>query len=165
MSDDLKLSDGDYLRAQIDETFAMVPQVKAHHDRMRAIAAKLDAAPQQAPGVIEADAIENLIGSAEAVCDRIITQGGIFEGVDFHAFKLAVVRARTSLATAPDHYGVSEADARDAALVQAREALDHYLHGGTTYRIPAEKAIVAIDAALAAQKGAEAQQTREAKSS
>lgn len=46
------LSDSEYVLALIDETFASVPQVKAHHDRMRKIAAALATQPPAAPAQV-----------------------------------------------------------------------------------------------------------------
>ena len=48
-----EMTDSEYLLALLDETFINVPQVRAHHQRMREIAAKLAAlnAPPEAPAV------------------------------------------------------------------------------------------------------------------
>lgn len=53
------MTDSEYVLSLIDETFASVPEVKAHHERMRSIAAKLallDAAmPSPLNGLTEAE--------------------------------------------------------------------------------------------------------------
>jgi hypothetical protein len=50
------LSDSEYLLALLDDTFASVPQVKAHHERMRAIAARVALSPAQAEPLGQAGA-------------------------------------------------------------------------------------------------------------
>lgn len=51
------MTDSEYLLAMIDETFANVPEIRRHHERIRSIAAKLAAAPVAWVG---AEAIERL---------------------------------------------------------------------------------------------------------
>ena len=43
------LTDAEYVLALIDETFAAVPEIKAHHDRMRKIASGLAAQAAASP--------------------------------------------------------------------------------------------------------------------
>lgn len=49
------MTDSEYVLTLIDETFATVPEVKAHHDRMRLIAGKLSALEVMANGLTQAE--------------------------------------------------------------------------------------------------------------
>lgn len=63
------LTDAEYVLSLIDETFASVPQIKAHHERMRKIAARLAALvqPPEAPAAVE---VSRLAEAGERVLEE-----------------------------------------------------------------------------------------------
>lgn len=71
------LSDSAYLLALIDETFASVPQVKAHHERMRKIAATLASLQPvtQAKSEAVARAAEEVKYAQVKVADETVNYG------------------------------------------------------------------------------------------
>ena len=70
------MTDSEYLLALIDETFATVPEVKAHHDRMRLIAGKLSALEIMANGLTRAETEASLSCAGLTVKPMIGWGGG-----------------------------------------------------------------------------------------